>query len=325
MASAAEVDSFTNRRPLRDSAPLLDATVNRWLRQAVARANRPFLVLPVDTEHEPLVTGCDADRLDSALRDRFVGFIEGPLEALVNRDPRFDVIRVPFEQSIYRDFDFLESPVISLTHRMAVLVRVGNVYVGSDKFGHFFTEGHTYYSLYASAGRESALHFGEVTESTFYGELTTGVFSYADLAANLNGLRFWNRILGRLPDPFTGAVVQRPYVRCEGERWRLVREFHWKDYVDPAWDEALNCDDFRNPLLLRKVRQRIAAVTGGKQCPLHPVDRRRLARKYGKLLALVYNPDGNRVLSGKVRPRLEKLFTAMLDRIFPQEKQEGAP
>ena len=324
-ARSAEVDSFTHRRPLADSAPALNAVVNRWMARAVEEANRPPMLLTGEEEEEILATGCDSDRLESALVGRLVGFIVGPLESLVNHSRSLDVIRVPFEQSIYRDFQFKESPVISLTRRMATLVRIGDVYVGSDKFGHFFTEGHTYYRLYATAGRRSALTFGEVTESTFYGELTTGIFSFADLAANLNGLRFWNEIEGRLPDPLTGRPVLQPYVECRLGRWHLTRRFDWRDYVDPAWDEAVNCSDFRNDELLQKVRRRIAAATGGRQCPLEQVDRKRLARKYGDLLPLVFNPDGNRVFAGRLRPKIERLLASVFDRFLPEGSDRARP
>ncbi|RMG28505.1 MAG: hypothetical protein D6721_08235 [Gammaproteobacteria bacterium] len=120
-----------------------------------------------------------------------------------------------------------------------------------------------------------------------------------------------------MPDPLDGTPVRHPYVQCVLGRWRLVRRFDWRDYVDPAWDEALNCSDFRTPDLLEKVRRRIAEATGGRQCPLHPVDRKRLARKYGRLLPLVFNPRGNQVLESRLRPKLEQLLASVFGKFLP--------
>lgn len=287
---AAEVDSFTNRHPLQDSAPFLDQVVNVWLEEAVIEANRPSLIsglLESDSRT------CDETRLMDALKARLAGYLIGQLEDFVDQSTWLDTIHTPFEKSIYRDFDFSESPTVVLTKRLAALVRIGSVYLGSDKLGHFFTEGHTYFEHYLEKGEQSALDYGELMESSFYGELTTGIFSYADLVANLNGLRFWNSILARKPDPIQNTVTVRPYIGCTNGKWKRLREFHWTDYVDPAWDEAVNCNIFANEILLEKVNVRIARASGGKGCLLIAADKEALQQKYHDLLPLIFNPGGS--------------------------------
>ena len=309
----AEVDSFTHRRPLADSGPQLDRIVNAWLDEALTEANRKPL-FQIDTEKEG-IGYCNREHLFAALEDKLTGFIVGKLEARVMEDDSLDTIRIEFDNSIYRDLVFAESPTISLTRHLAVLLRVGDVYFGADKFGHFFSEGYSYYEIYQDGDELSALQFGDLTESTLYGELTTGIFSYADLAANLNGLRFWNRILGLKPDPLSGQPVRNPYIQCVDKQWQRVRDFTWQDYVDPAWDEAINCNAFRNQRLLEKVKKRIAEATNGGTCPLYPVDRYLLEEKYGDLLGYVYNPQGNRVLDEPLKPKLEQYWATIVSRL----------
>jgi len=309
----AEVDSFTNRHELVDSGPQLDLVVNAWLEEALTEANRKPL-FQIDTEKEG-ISYCNREQLFAALEDKLTGFIVGKLEARVMEDESLDTIRVEFENSVYRDLVFAESPTISLTRHLAVLLRVGDVYFGADKFGHFFSEGYSYYEMYRDGDEFSALQFGDLTESTFYGELTTGIFSYADLAANLNGLRFWNRILGLKPDPLSGQPVHAPYVQCVDKKWQLVRPFTWQDYIDPTWDEAVNCNAFRNQRLLDKVKRRIAEASNGGVCPLYPVDQYLLEEKYGDLLDSIYNPTGNRVLDEPLKPKIEQYWSTILSRL----------
>ena len=313
---ASEVDSFTGLRPLRDAAPLLNEVVNVWMEQAMNDANEPTLLAQITGE---AAAQCDSDRLISSLNTRLAGYLIGEVERFANESTSIDKIKVPFEQSIYRDFEFTESPTIRLTKRLGVLLRIGDVHVGSDKFGHFFSEGYSYYELYTDDDPHSAIEYGKLTEETYYGELTTGVFSYADLVANINGLRFWNAVLGRQTDPITPDVPVKPYFACREGLWYKQRRFDWLDYVDPAWDEAVNCDAFRDRNLLEKADRRIREATGGLRCPLHPAPIPRLQRKYGRLLATLFNPDGNRVNVEDLQPG----FIAYWESILSHRSKPG--
>lgn len=93
--------------------------------------------------------------------------------------------------------------------------------------------------------QSSALQFSDLSERTFYGEYSTGIFSYTDLTANLNGLRFWNEISALKPDPIAFDVIPAPYIRCVDKKWLLSRAFDWQDYIDPIWGEALNCNAYK--------------------------------------------------------------------------------
>ncbi|WP_369600644.1 hypothetical protein AAIA72_12465 [Hahella sp. SMD15-11] len=298
VVNAAEVDSFTNRHELEDSRPLLNRLVNTWMDEAAEKASEPG-ILPIDAGR------CDPERLYGELEKRLAGFLIGHVEDWVNTSPLVEKIAVDFEHSIYRDFPFSESPSVAMTGRLATLVRIGDAYVGSDKFGHFFSEGYSYFKLYRRSGADASLAFGELTEATVFGQLTTGIYSYADLSANLNGLRFWNRVLGALPDPVTRQPVTRPYFACEGTRWVQVQPFDWNDYVDATWDEAANCNVVKSEVLYDQLIRRIRTVTHGKACPLYRPDSTLLAARYGDFLPYVWNPDGIRVEAVDIRPRFQ--------------------
>ncbi len=312
-ARAAEVDSFSGRHALRDAAPMLDQVVNVWLEEAVIDANRKPLLPTLGTAQADT---CDRLRLIDAVKSRFAGYLIGQLESFANESTAIDTIRVDFKDSIYRDFDFTESPAVTLTGRLAVLLRVGDTYIGSDKLGHFFTEGYSYYDLYLRSGEDAAIDYGRLSEISFYGLLTTGIFSWADLTANLNGMRFWNALLALRPDPLTRQTPE-PIMACVQGKWKRQKDFHWKDYVDPAWDEAVNCVAFRDRSLLDKATALIRVRSGGRGCPLQQADAAALQRKYGRLLRYIYNPQGNRLLPERLKPDLERYWQQLMLQIAP--------
>lgn len=308
LAQAAEVDSFTQRHALDDSALMLDQVVNVWLEEALIEANKPPLLEALSSKKEMV---CDRSRLLEAVRARLAGYLVGQVERFANQSTAIDKIKTPFEQSIYRDFEFTESPAVALTGRMAVLLRLGDVMLGSDKLGHFFTEGYSYFDLYINVGEKQAIDYGHLTESSIFGLMTTGIFSWADQAANLNGLRFWNALLGLRPDPLTQQKPV-PYMVCENGQWHRQRAFHWTDYVDPTWDEALNCNTYKDQQLVEKVSGLIAERSGGRHCPLDKVDKTALQQKYGRLLPFVYNENNRQLFDKAMLPQLEAYWQMLV-------------
>lgn len=266
---------------------------------------------------------CSRPVLFNSLKDKFAGFLIGQLETYVNNSNTLDTIKVNFKDSIYRDFKLSETPTISFTEKLSAIVRIRDTYFGADKFGHFFTEGLSYYEIVTTINQSSALQFGELSENFLYGELTTGVYSYSDLAANLNGLRFWNRILALKPDPLYPGTSSTPYVSCINNQWQQTEHFDWAEYVDPTWDEAINCSAFRNDVLLDKVKSNIKNATGGKNCPLAHIQQKPLVEKYGNLLSHLYNPNGNMVVTAPLRPKFNLLWSNIVGVINSKILPEG--
>ncbi|MEK9711125.1 MAG: hypothetical protein VW258_01020 [Thalassolituus sp.] len=302
---AAEVDQFTvivrdgiehPREALPDSRFVLNAEVNRRLQRAVERANRaqPFRHPPnaARTSRRP---HCDITRLYNAVGSFLARPIVGQVETFAEQSPYVARQRILLNESIYHTFTWPQSPSLVLSERVAAVVRIDDDFVGSDKFGHFFSEGRSYFeeSQRLTLPLNSALLFGEWTESVYFGAETTGVYSFGDLVANFNGLRFWNALLGHQPDPLTGEGVKQ-YFSCVDKRWVQTRTFDWREYIDTAWNESINCSMFRTPELLAKILE---------SAPLCRTDELPYSR-YGSLGERLFNTMGLAVLPEYLQPEV---------------------
>jgi hypothetical protein len=186
---------------------------------------------------------------------------------VLNADEALPSRRVLMEESVYRDLRFLDAISVHIKDLSAV-VQVGDALIGVDKLGHFLVEGWSYFEIAVQdeGGLAEAMNWGEQTERTWFGLYTTGVSSHADLVADFEGLRFWTNLLGRAPDPLAERrFLRRPYVKCSrgwtrmgAKRWRLVHDVKLARYVNPAWDELVNCSSYRNPEIEQKVMLRVA-------------------------------------------------------------------
>ena len=123
-------------------------------------------------------------------------------------------------QSIYRDPFLPHIPKFGL----AANVQVNDYYFGTDKLSHFASTGYDYYKIYQKSLKAGlspkmalyrAIDFGVRDEKTLHGYWASGVFSYADLEANYQGLRFYLGLCTSSEDAF----------RIE-------------DYVNGYWDET---------------------------------------------------------------------------------------
>lgn len=304
---AAEVDQFTlppgEPVALADSALVLNAEVNRLLQQAIAQANSRVMRVDHKNGSRWVQPRCDEPRLYQALASQLARSVVGQLETFAEQSDQVSRRRVAFENSIYRTFEWQSSPTLVLTERMAAVINLNGVDMGTDKLGHFFTEGYSYFLVTDQLNKsiDSALLFGEWSESAYYGAQTTGVFSFADLVANFQGLRFWNRVLARQPDPLTPANSAQ-YVQCKSERWVQAQTFRWSDYVDKGWSEVANCPALRSDDLLQRMRQQ----------PVHCKADQLPVGKYGVWQRRLLNSAGYRVLPDYLQPEL--ILKARADR-----------
>jgi hypothetical protein len=288
----AEIDSLTGRTvPLADSSEALEQRLDHALEAGVLRANQTS-------------QGCDEAALYRELRRALASpFIGHVIAESLNQDEKLDRRRVRRADSIYRDLGLLDNVSVHWKDLSAV-VRVGDVLIGVDKLGHFAVEGWEYFERahLDGEGIAAAMEWGERAERTYFGLYTTGVLSHADLVANFEGMRFWQRMLGRGDDPLhTGWRSPRPYVTCRrrfwlaGERrWRLSREVDLADYVTPVWDEAVNCCSYRNPEIEALVRARIAEVSEAASlnydCPMDPEGCARARERYREWAPRLLHP-----------------------------------
>jgi hypothetical protein len=208
--------------------------------------------------------------------------------------------------SIYRDINYIEGFSLNIKELSDVVNVSGNL-VGLDKFGHFFAEGWQYFALTQQDGNslEQAMEWGREQENGKYGYATTGIFSFADLVANFNGWRFWNRVLGDHDDPLLGIVgnlLEEPYVTCSIQvvasarylkivkAWEFNKKIDMSVYVDGAWDEGNNCNSYADPVIEEKVSARIQEVDPQFHCPVMPQACRQAGDTYGRYAKLILHP-----------------------------------
>ena len=127
-------------------------------------------------------------------------------------------------------------------------VAVNGVLFGTDKIGHFFTAGLRYYDRYTNERQRGATHedaeraallVGIGEESGVLGRCASGIFSYADLEANYQGLRFYQQLCDG-SDGSDGSAPQLAFVgdNAASQRWRLILPFDLARFVTPCWDES---------------------------------------------------------------------------------------
>lgn len=288
---AAEVDSFTKRsQELSDSLDLLNKKSNEYFRQAIDEANAKKKV-------------CHEKTLYKSMRKYFNNQYRGDLGKYIVTSKDFDKSYVTIEESIYQDFKWYQSFVQGFWARRvkdptAPTLRVGEVLVGTDKFEHFMGSGFLYYrkNYIKGKGVRAAMDIGYSAETGLMGAITTGVKAYGDLAANFNGMRFWNHVLQKYDDILGEQYNIGPYVECQDDKWVMVKEMDWSDYVDHSFDEALNCSAFPSQNMVDVVQKRIDIVaekSGQKMtCPLDPEKIEALKPKYGIFAIDLINSEG---------------------------------
>jgi len=312
----AEVDSVTPRRiQLPDSVTVINDIFNQRILEGIQKANARQ-GYSSDTEDFPdgwKATFCDEEALYTELRKAiFQSFIVSlglkgyDLDRQLRELLDGQSYSLALNDSIYRDINYIEGFSLNLKE-LSVVVKLHEYLVGLDKIGHLFAQGWQYFDMTAFDGATlyEALDWGRQKEAGLYGYTTTGIFSYADLAVNLNGWRFWNKVLLKTDDPLQGIIENffaRPYVSCSVQiidsfrhrklirAWETSSRFDLQKYLDGAWDEGNNCNSYADPTIEEKVTARIEQADPDFVCPLNAADCRDARDKYGDYAKYVLHP-----------------------------------
>ena len=123
---------------------------------------------------------------------------------------------------------------------------INGVRLGGDKISHISYIGYSYYvtfyyyfkyfkkkfplNLAKRKAIEKAINFGIFQENSITGKslLVAGLFSYADMEANYQGLRLYYNI----------CQSTRSYVTKENGKWSLQKEIDIRSYITPELDET---------------------------------------------------------------------------------------
>jgi hypothetical protein len=124
--------------------------------------------------------------------------------------------------------------------KLAPNVQINGVYLGTDKLSHFVSTGRRYFEHYnklikknvsPELALQDTIRFGLKNERTFLGTWSSGVFSYADMEANYQGLIFYQKFC-HSDYPFLAQDQQGV--------WYQQNQVNIRDYVNPYWDETFN-------------------------------------------------------------------------------------
>ena len=317
---AAEIDSVTPRNiKLDNSLSIINTIVNQRIQEGVQKANAQqddvdafYYINDIDEDAEEY-EACDEEVLYTELRKAiFQSFtaswglkgydLDKQLRALLARQS----YSLSLNDSIYRDIDYIEGFSLKLKE-LSDVVNINGHLIGLDKIGHFFAEGWQYFELtqYDEHTFEQALEWGRQQETGKFGYSTTGIFSFADLVANFNGWRFWNKVLLKENDPLKSALANffgRAYISCDIQiitsiknrkivkAWEQNAEFDLSDFLDGTWDEGNNCNSYYDPIIENKVSARIKNVSPDFSCPYIAEHCLNAQERYGYYAKYVLHP-----------------------------------
>ncbi|MFP4499578.1 MAG: hypothetical protein ACLFTT_01135 [Candidatus Hydrogenedentota bacterium] len=265
-AHAAETDQFlTWEVVLADSTGPLNTYLNEQAHAFLENVNN--FAAPIETAEALTI------RFYEYL---FQGLHSSRIRTFVNTDPHID--RYP-----NREVSFLEYQRMSIYRKpafpyilpMARTVRIGNVYLGTDKIGHFFGFGRRYFQRFLrhrdeerrdpEAAMRKVVQWGIAIERSLVGGLVDGIFSYADLEANFQGFQM----------ALDCAEGDNPYFQKAGGKWVLTSPFDLRDYITPGFDESYNVNHYQG---LRK--RQVLPILEREYCKLR--DSGIVQRRFGR-------------------------------------------
>ena len=224
-ALAYETDQYTQRTAhIEDSTEILNAKVNDTL--------------------EDIVADWDKGHDEMAFVDAFYRELGGKhwvdrLERWAINAPEVDKLKVGRYESIFAGQPFWATRVAKFFGTGST-IRLNEQLIGSDKIGHFISQGRKYYKRYLESGSEAeAAEHSAFTERAIFGQMSNGIYSNADLVANYEGHRFFRSLFEDDIAPGKPAIL-----RWDDDRWIIQRPFDWADHVNEYWDEALNINHF---------------------------------------------------------------------------------
>jgi hypothetical protein len=237
MCAAYETDQFSNRLDdLEDSTELLDGRVNQTL--------------------EAIVDEWQGARDDWKVVNQIYFDIGGmhwvdKIERWAMKSEKVDRLQPSRYTSIYRGHPIWATRVAGL-FGVGPTIKLNGQFIGSDKLGHFLSQGRKFYRRYLKYLDEAkAAEHSAFTERALFGQMSTGVYSNADLVANFEGYRFYRSLFEDEIVPGKPAILA-----WRDGRWVMQRQFTWADHVNEFWDEALNINHY-DALLYPHMKERL--------------------------------------------------------------------
>ena len=282
--TAAEADHYTFRDlPLRDESVKINAMANESLQIATEKLNATSNCNgSVDSEKA----------LYEELTKYFSNHTKGKLVIDILHEDVVEKRTIPLKESIYGDWSVFNGYLLGKKSAansplaLTAMIKIGDQAIGVDKLEHMFGMGQIYFKSYYLKGKNlrRVLKSGIAKEKTILGGniLATGVFAYADLAANFNGMRFWNHMLQKRDDILGKDQNLGPYVKCEEGKWQInpEKKIDFKNYVDESMDESINCSKFASKSGLKKYNKQMKNLSPEFSCPMSQAKLSKMIKKY---------------------------------------------
>jgi hypothetical protein len=236
---AHETDQFSNRAdPIADSTRVLNREVHKAIGDIVVDWRK-------DDDRKAFV-----DAIFGKLGSRF---LVDRIERFAIKSPEVEKLKTGRYDSVYSGHPIWAVRVTKFAG-VGQTIRLNNQLVGTDKLGHFISQGRKYYRRFLRfKSEEKAAVQSAYAEWLVFGQISNGNFSNADLVANYEGHRFFRSLFEDDVVPGKPAIL-----RWESNRWIVQREFDWADHVNEYWDEALNINHF-DALLYKHMHKRFVA------------------------------------------------------------------
>lgn len=240
-ARSAETDQYlTWELELADSGPAFNAFLNEEAPKFLERINAR--TVPVNDAYE-------------LSQEFYLYMFQGLHQSRVRRwlwesdaVERYPDNSVSFFE--YQKMSMYKDPAFPFILPMARTVRMGDIYLGMDKIGHFFGFGRRYAKRYhdlmeAGVPAEEALQrtikVSISTEGSLVGGLTDGIYAYGDLEANYQGFLFSKDLVeGESP----------VFNQDESGDWVQERPMDIIPFFTPDFDESWN------PCLFTRLRKK---------------------------------------------------------------------
>jgi hypothetical protein len=196
-------------------------------------------------------------RLRAAFQHRFVPELVTPYEEWIKRASGVPMYQIR-DKGVYGHAVDYDDMRMAWYIELSPISMLAGVLIGIDKLGHFLAQGFQYFEKYAAMSGQSptqraaaVVALGHAQESGQLGVQTGGVYSFADLAANWDGMLFFLALFDDID--VGGERHARYFARDASGRFALRRDFHWAEWVKPDWDEAHNPSRVASASFYRKL------------------------------------------------------------------------
>ena len=245
---ADETDNYTfSKTKIADSSQLINEKFNEYLQKGIDDAN----LLNRGNNKKVLYKSLKKYITDKASKDSIITDLY--------KDKNIDMININKSDSIYKNWTLKEG--LSLGRKntfIGSVINFSDVQIGVDKLEHMFRTGGILFNAL-----DRGWEFNHVLKLSYFMErwllggnrIGASIISYGDLAANFNGIRLWNDLLGNYPDPLGREI--KPYIVFKDNLWYLENQVDLRNYIDESFNERINNSIFSHKSSIKKFKKNV--------------------------------------------------------------------